>query len=412
MTSRERVLKAINHEEPDRLPVDLGGTIMTGIMAQALDALRHHLGLERRPVRVHEVFQMLGEVELDLVERLGVDVLPVESLVKYFGLRRENYKPWTLFDGTAVLMPGQFDVDVDERGDWLLHDEGDPAKPIVARMPKDGYYFDIPDMIEMHADFQPPGLDEIRKRFHLPDWEIEFVQQRAERLRKDTDKALLLGCWGNLGLGSVGSIPDFLCLLATDPSYVKDLHVVQTEVAIANMERLKAALGDKIDIIGIDGCDYGSQRGELFSPDWFEELFAPYYREQIDWVHRNTTWKTWKHTCGSVAKILPMFVDAGLDAINPVQCSAEGMDPQWLKDTFGERITFWGGSVDTQKTLPFGTPDDVVAEVAERIGIFAPGGGYVFNPVHNVQQGTPPENLVAAYETAVTAGRYPINVSA
>jgi len=410
MTSRERVLKAVNHEEPDRVPIDLGGSIMTGIMAHALDRLRRHLGLQDRPVKVYEVFQMLGEVEMDVAERLNADVLPIEPPTQFFGLRRENYKPWTLFDGTDVLVPGQFQVVEDEKGDYLLHEEGDVNQPVSARMPKDGYYFDMPAMIDFHTDFQPPPLDEIRKENPLTTPELEFLQEKAERLRKHTDKALLLGCWGKIGLKGVGSIPDFLCLLATDQAYVRDLHAIRTETAIANLEKLKTYLGDTIDIIGIDGCDYGGQRCELFSPDWFETLFAPYYKEQHDWVHSNTGWKTWKHTCGSVAKILPMLVDSGLDIINPVQCSAGGMDPKWLKDTFGARITFWGGSVDTQKTLPFGTPEDVVDEVTERIRIFAPGGGYVFNPVHNIQHGTPPENQVAAFETVVEVGKYPIQL--
>jgi len=135
---------------------------------------------------------------------------------------------------------------------------------------------------------------------------------------------------------------------------------------------------------------------------------VPFLRQQYEWVHRNTRWKVWQHSCGSIPRLIPMLVEAGLDALNPVQCSAAGMDPRWLKETFGDRLTFWGGGVDTQKTLPFGTPEQVAAEVEERIRIFAPGGGYVFNPVHNIQQGTPPENIVAAFDAARAAGRYPV----
>ncbi|MFH1904436.1 MAG: uroporphyrinogen decarboxylase family protein [bacterium] len=400
MTSRERVKKALNFEEPDRVPIDLGGTIMSGIMAHALDRLRKHLGLERRPVKVYEVFQMLGEVEMDVVDRLGIDVLPVEPLVQFFGLRRKNYKPWKLCDGTDVLVPGQFEVETNSEGNYLIHNEGDINKPVEGRMPKDGYYFDMSSMTETHLDFKPPSLDEIKKENHISGKELEFLQERAEKLRKETDKALLLGCWGKVGLPTVGSIPDFLCLMATDRTYVKDMFAIRTETAIKNMELLKEYLGDNIDILGLDGYDYGSQKAELFSPQWFEELFVPYFREQNDWVHSNTNWKTWQHTCGSITKILPMLVKTHLDIINPVQCSAEGMDPQWLKDTFRGKLVFWGGSVDTQKTLPFGTTEDVKNEVIERLRIFAPGGGYVFNPVHNIQHGTPPENIVTAYDTA------------
>jgi len=409
MSARQRVLKTLNHEEPDRVPLDMGSTIMSGIMVHPLDRLRKHLGLENRPVKVYEVFQMLGEVELDLVDRLGIDVLPVEPLVQFFGLRRERWKSWKLWDGTDIQVPGQFNVEVDEEGNWLLHTEGDPKQPVEGRMPKDGFYFDMASMIEAHIDYTPPTLEEVKKENHLSNEELEFLAARAEMLRRETDKALLLGCWDKVGLPQVGSIPDFLCLLATDPGYVKDLSAVRTETALNNLEKFRIYLGDNIDILGLDGTDYGSQNNEMFSPELFEELYLPYFKEQNSWVHGNTKWKTWLHTCGSVTRIIPMLIESGLDILNPVQTSAAGMDPTWLKQEFGSKITFWGGGVDTQKTLPFASPEEVEREVAERIRVFAPGGGFVFNPIHNIQQGTPPENILAAYDTARTAGRYPID---
>lgn len=400
MTSRERVLAAINHREPDRIPLDMGGTIMSGIMAQPLDRLRKHLGLEYRPVKVYEVFQMLGEVEMDVVDALGLDVLAVEPPVQFFGLRRENWKPWKLMDGTDVLMPGQFDVDIDEKGDWLLHNEGDPKQDLVARMPKDGFYFDIIGASDMHPDYRPPPLDEVKKEGHIGTEELEFVAARAEKLRKETDKALLLGCWGILGLAQVGTLPDWLCLLALDKDYVKDLFAIRTATAISNMEKMKSYLGDSIDILGLDGTDYGSQHNELFSPDFFEELYVPYFKQQNDWVHANTEWKTWQHTCGSVTRIIPLLIKSGLDILNPVQTSADGMDSEWLKREFGEQICFWGGGVDTQRTLSFASPEEVEREVRDRVKTFGPGGGFVFNTIHNIQQGAPAENIAAAYRTA------------
>jgi uroporphyrinogen-III decarboxylase len=408
MSSRERVLRALDHEEPDRVPLDMGGTIMSGIMAQALDRLRRHLGMPNRPVRVYEVFQMLGEVEMDLVDRLGIDVLPVEPPVQFFGLRREDWKPWKLWDGTPVLVPGQFDVELDAEGNWLLHSEGDPGKPVEGKMPRGGFYFDMMSTLQARPDFTPPALSEVEQENQLGSEELEFLAARADTLRRKTDKALLLGCWGMVGLPWTGSIPDFLCLLVSDPGYVKDLFAARTRTALKNMEKLKSYLGDSIDILGLEGADYGAQSNELFAPELFEELFLPYFKEQNEWVHRNTGWKTWQHTCGSVTRIIPMLIASGLDILNPVQTSAAGMDPEWLKGEFGSKITFWGGGVDTQRTLPFGSPDEVAREVAERIRVFAPGGGFVFNTIHNIQQGTPPENILAAYDTARTVGRYPI----
>ena len=408
MTSRERVRKALNHEEPDRVPLDLGGCLTTGIMAHALDRLRRHLGLEERPVKVVEVFQMLGEVEPDLVERLGLDVLPVEPPVQFFGLRREGWKPWTLWDGTRVLVPGRFEVEVGADGGWLLHAGGDPAAPVEGRMPRGGFYFDMPALTASRPDWTPPPLEEVRREHRFAAAELEFLQGRAEHLRRTTDKALFLDCWDYTGLPWVGSIPDFLALMLLDRAYVRDLFEVRTETALENLERLAAHLGEAIDVFGLDGTDYGSQNSELFAPQLFAELYVPFFRRQSDWIHRHTGWKTFLHTCGSVTRLLPLLVESGVDVLNPVQTSAAGMDPAWLKREYGGRLVFWGGGVDTQRTLPFASPDEVRREVAERVRLFAPGGGFVFNPIHNVQQGTPPENVVAAYETARAAGVYPL----
>jgi len=408
MTSRERVLTALDHREPDRVPIDLGGTIMSGIMAQALDRLRRHLGLERRPVRVYEVFQMLGEVEEDLVECLGIDVLPVEPPVQFFGLRRERYKPGRLWDGTEVLLPGDYRVFPDADGSLLIREGGRPDGEIEARMPKEGFYFDMPSMTVTDFSFQPPSLDEERKKNRLGAEVLDHLELRARELRRRTDKALLLGCWGSVGLGAVGSIPSWLMLLATDRAYVRDLFALRTETALENLGLLKARLGDCIDIVGLDGSDYGSQQNELFDPALFEELYVPFFREQNDWIHANTPWKTWQHSCGSITRILPLLVDTHVDIVNPVQTTAAGMDPVWLKKTFGHRLTFWGGGVNTQRTLPFGTPEEVAAEVRRNLAVLAPGGGFVFNPIHNVQHGTPPENIEAAFRTAREEGRYPL----
>ena len=377
---------------------------MSGIMAHALDRLRRHLGLERRPVRVHEVFQMLGEVEPDLIERLGIDVLPVEPQAIFFGLQRRDYKPWTLFDGTPVLVPGQFNVE-DAGDDWVLREEGDPGKPIAGRMPKDGYYFDAVGDQELHADFIPPPLAEMEADFRHPlaTAKLEFMARRARELRP-TGKALLLGDWFDFGPPGVGNLPDWLCLLAADPDYVARLFELKTEADLARLAQLRAYLGDDIDIFGVDGADYGTQRAEMFSAEMFEQFYLPYYTTIIGWVRAHTSWKTWKHTCGAARAFLPFFVAGGLDCLNPVQCSAAGMEPEGLKRDFGARLTFWGGGVDTQRTLPFGTPEEVYREVAERIRVFAPGGGFVFTAIHNIQAKTPPENIAAMFQAVRDCG--------
>ncbi|MBC7218304.1 MAG: hypothetical protein H5U36_09285, partial [Candidatus Caldatribacterium sp.] len=267
LSSRERVMKAIMHEEPDRVPIDLGGSITTGIVAKTLAELRKYLGLDRRPVKIYDVFQMLGEVEMDVIDRFEVDVLPIEPLSLFFKIKRKDYKPW-IFQGEEFLVPGDFRVEVDEEGNLLLREGGDPAKPIVARMPKDGYYFEDLSFIHFAEDFKPPSLEEMRRKREriLTDEDLEFMSLRAELLRKTTDKALLLGCWPNVGLSPVGSLPNFLILLAQDRGYVKELMHLREEETIENLKLLWDALGNNIDIVVIDGFDFGTQQGEMISP--------------------------------------------------------------------------------------------------------------------------------------------------
>ncbi len=413
MNSRERVLKAINHEEADRVPIDLGGSIVSGIMAGALVRLRRHLGMEEGPVEVYDVFQMLGRVSLDLVEKFDLDVLPVEPEAIFFDhLPNRNYKPWTLFDGTELLMPGALDVEVSPEGDWLMHEDSDPSKPVIARMPKDGFYFDRLDITDWDPDFRPPSIESLKNSVwrRLTDEALQFLQEQARVLRDTTDKALVLTNWGEATLGPpmVGSIPEWLVVLASEPNYVRELMDLGAEIAIDNLELYWEAIGEDIDIIHVDGYDYGTQGREMFSPALFEAFYEPCYKVQCDWIHENTPWKIAKHCCGSIPDLIEPMIRAGIDILNPVQTSAAGMDPEWLKDTFGDRITFWGGGVDTQRILPFATLEEVYDHVVERLRIFGPGGGFIWSAVHNIQYHVPPENIVAAVEAVHDEGAYPI----
>jgi uroporphyrinogen-III decarboxylase len=411
MNSRERVFSALNHQEPDRVPIDLGGSLVSGIMAGALVRLREHLGMDHSAVRVYDCFQMLGEVTSDLVEKFQLDMLPVEpEYITFEHLKRGDYKPWTLFDGTRVLVPGAFEVTVSESGDWLLHEDGDPTKRVIGRMPKDGFYFDKLEDIRWNPDFKPPAIDSLKNS----DWRrldedtLAYLQAKAQHLRANTDKALVLTNWGEAALGppSVGSIPDWLTILVTEPVYVGELFDLATEIAIDNLKLYWEALSDTIDIIHLDGYDFGAQNRELFSPLIFERFFEPCYKAQCNWIHENTPWKTAKHCCGSIPQLIEPMIRAGIDILNPVQTSAAGMDPRWLKETFGDRIVFWGGGVDTQKILPFSTPEEVYQHVAERTKIMMPGGGFIWNSIHNIQYNVPPENIVAAIQAVQDCGRY------
>lgn len=414
MNSRERVLAAINHQEPDRVPIDIGGSVVSSIMAGALVRFRQHLGMDG-PVKVYDCIQMLGEVTMDLVEKFDLDVLPVEpaSIIWDF-LPTENHKPWKLFDGTEVLMPGNFDVEISAEGDWLLHEDVDLAKPVIARMPKDGFYFDPPAMTGWDHDYTPPSIDSLKNSGwrRLTDENLRYIQSQALTLRNSApDKALFMSNWcpsGGLGVPAVGSVAEWLVMLVSEPAYVQELFDLATEIALDNLKLYWEALGDTIDVIHLDGLDFGAQNREMFSPSIFQQYHVPCYKTQCDWIHEHTPWKTAKHCCGSIPNLIEPMIEAGIDILNPVQTSAAGMDPQWLKDSFGTRMTFWGGGVDTQRVLPFGTPEEVYDHVVERMKIFGPGGGFIWAVVHNIQYDVPPENIVAAIQAVHEHGQYPL----
>jgi hypothetical protein len=421
VTSRERVARTVEHEEPDRVPLDLGSSVVTGIMVTTYAEVRRALGVNDRPPKVSELIQMLGEVEIPALEKLGCDVLGLFPLTSSFGIPNRDWKSWRTFDGTDVLVPGQFDYRVDERGDLLLSPGGDTRKPPSGRMPKDGYYFDIiPRQQPLDWDHLDP--DEFAEQFgRFSDEDLAHLGATADELYRNTDFAIL----GGFGGGGLGDLPkvlapelehpkgirnfdDWMVAHLTHPKYIKEVFARQTEQAIENLELYRQAVGDRIVAIFISGTDFGTQRGEFISRDLYREIYMPYHKRMNDWVHAHTKWKAFYHCCGSIYHLIPDLIEAGADILNPVQCSAANMEPGRLKREFGDRLVFWGAGVDTQSTLPFGSAQEVRAEVAERIRIFAPGGGYVFNPIHNVQANTPVENILAMFEAARNHGRYPL----
>ena len=411
MQSRERVLSALAHREPDRIPIDFGSTPVTGIHASVVAALREHYGLERRPVKVHEPYQMLALVEDDLQQALGIDTDGVFARDTLFGFPNEGWRPWRTPWGQELLVSEHFRTTQEPSGDVLIHPQGDVAAKASGRMPASGYFFD--------AIVRQPPLDENRLD---PEDNMEEFQPIAEEalahLRREVSRARASGravvaTFGGTAFGDIALVPglnlkqprgirdiaEWYISTAARRPYVHAVFERQCEVGLANLARIHAAVGDGVDAVFVCGTDFGTQTSSFCSVATLRELWLPYYRRVNDWIHANTRWRSFKHSCGAVEKFVPSFIEAGFDILNPVQCSAAGMDPQTLKSRHGERIVFWGGGVDTQSTLPFGTPDAVRREVEERCRIFGRGGGFVFNTVHNVQAGTPIEHVVAMVET-------------
>ncbi len=414
MTSRERVNLALNHKEPDRIPLDLGATSVTGMHVTTVYKLRQALGLDEpgTPVKVVEPYQMLGEIKPDLMEALGVDFVGVGLPKNMFGFENKDWKPWTFWDGTPLLVPGDFNTDPEPNGDILMYPEGDKSAPPSGRMPKGGFYFDAIVRQQPIDEEKLNPEDNVEEFKPISDWELEYIKNEVDRLYNETDKAIV-GSFGGTSFGDIAFVPapqlkypkgirdieEWYMSTVIRRDYVKAVFEMQCEIALNNLAKIHKVVGDKVSVVFITGTDFGMQTGPFISPAVYRDLYQPFHRRINDWVHENTNWKTFIHSCGSVIDFLPDFIDAGFDILNPVQCSAAGMDPETLKERFGDKITFWGGAVDTQKTLPFGSPDEVRREVAERIRIFGKGGGFVFNSIHNIQAQTPVENLLAFYGT-------------
>jgi hypothetical protein len=354
---------------------------------------------------------MLGEVEDDLREKLCADCAFVLPYTCLFGYRLEGWKPWTMFDGTPVLVPAHFNTKVEPCGGIYQYPEGDTSVPPSGYMPKDGKYFDALIRQEPFDDENPCVDDNMEEFTVLNDEVLKHFQKETERLRKNTDSAIVLAASGT-GLGDIALVPgtflkhpkgirdveEWYISLASRKEFIKELYDRQTQVALKNLALYKEAMGSNIDVLMLCGTDLGGQNAPMCSTAAFEELYFPYYKRMIDWIHGNTNWKVFKHSCGSIKPLIPKFIEAGFDILNPVQNSAVDMDPQTLKNEFGSKISFWGGGVDTQKTLPFGTPDEVYKEVTERIRIYNKSGGFIFNTIHNTQPGTPVENFLAMIE--------------
>ena len=422
MNSRQRVEMTLNHQAPDRVPLDLGGGPVTGMHVSSVYKLRQALKLDPpgTPVKVIEPFQMLGEIQPDLMDALGVDVVGLGNPSTMFDFPLDGWKEWTFFDGTPVLVPGDFNTEPEPSGDILMYPQGDKSAQPSGRMPAGGFYFDAivrqPEIDDAHLD----PADNLEEFGPVSEETLDYYEAEAERLYTQTDKAIL-GNFGGTGFGDIALVPgiqlkdpkgirdmeEWYMSTVTRRDYVWQVFEKQCEIGLNNLQRIYERVGERVSVLFVSGTDFGAQNGPFISPRTYRDLYQPFHKEINTWVHENTNWKTFIHSCGSVVKLYPDFIDAGFDIINPVQTSAAGMDPDALVAVTGDRATFWGGGVDTQQTLPFGTPEEIREQVRERMAIFGPGGGFVFNPIHNVQSGVPVENLLALYQAVEDFREYP-----
>lgn len=408
--SRDKVRCALNHQNAGSIPVDFGSTAVTGIHCRIVEALRNYYGLAPRPVKIVDAFQMLGEIDAELAEKIGVDCIGIGGPKDIFDLdttrMHEQTTPW----GQRVLVPEAMDLTPDMRGDVYVYAGGDQNYPPSAVMPKGCYFINAIERQQPIEEDRLDPEDNVEEFGLLTENDLAYYCAEADKAYQ-TGRAVVAS-FGGTALGDVAFVPgmglkqpkgirsvvEWYMSTAMWQDYLHQVFEKEIDIAIANYEKLWAALGDKIDVVLTCGTDFGSQESQFCSIDTFRELWLPHYRRMNDWIHQHTTWKIFKHSCGAIIPILPGLIEAGFDIINPVQINAKDMDSRRLKEEFGSQLTFWGGGVDTQKILPFGTPDEIRRHVMGQCEILGRDGGFVFNAVHNVQANVPVDNVVAMFD--------------
>jgi len=406
MTSRERIITAIEHREPDRVPIDLGSTPSSGISVIGYNRLKKHLGITTGKTLVYDVVQQLAQPEENILDRFNVDVLDVG---RTFNISEDNWYKISASDGSLAYYPKWFNPEEQSDKTWFAYDkEGE----LIAQMPEGATFFDqtcFPWEDGYPSDFKglPDAMNKVlwANLAHSP-WDNaaapdfwEKLRANCIELRKNSDRALMVVCgcnlfeWGTF----LRKIDNFLMDLVLEPVKVEALLDALMECHLATLAKVCDSVGDVVDIIRF-GDDLGMDSGPFMSPDTYRELFKPRHKILCDYVKKNSQMKTFLHSCGSIYRLLPDLIEAGYDVINPVQTNSAEMDPITLKKEFGNDITFWGAGADTRDVLNRVTPAEVKDHVKERLEIFAPRGGFVFNTVHNIMPDVPPENVIAMFE--------------
>lgn len=406
MTSRDRILAAVQHRETDRLPIDCGAMRSTGIQAIAYHRLKQHLGNRAGQTRVFDIIQQLAEPEEFYLDQFGIDAInagrefPVE------------WKPWVLPDGSPCEVQADFTFRRED-GDWLAAGADPRAQ---ARMIGGATYFS--------QDYWPLACDDWQEQLAkqpeligatcwgklaepihaggLCDENLSRIAAHVRQLRAKSERAIMIAFGANLyeSASCLRRMDNFLMDLSTEPAAAEALLDKLVETHMAGLDRLLPAVGDNVDLIQL-GDDLGTQKGPFFSVEMFRRFFKPRYRKIIEHIRRlSPNIIVFLHSCGSIYDYIPDLIDVGFQVLNPVQIGARNMEPERLKREFGRDVTFWGGGCDTQHVLSRGTPAEVRDHVRRNIDILAPGGGFVFNQVHNILAEVPPENIIAMYEAA------------
>lgn len=405
MTKRERVLAAINHKETEKVPVDCGAMRSTGIMGVAYNRLKNYLGINGGETKIYDMVQQLCIPEQWYLDRFQIDVI---DLARAFTDNPDEWKDWALPDGSLCKIPTW--LNVEKRGEsWMCVNE---ENKIVAEMPFSSYYFDqkLWPLMGKHKD----NFDDLKYYINSQMWAVmtdplwrnaskpnfyKILREKAKNFYEETDYAIMIGFGGNLF--ETGQMlyrtDEFLINLISYRDEMEKMLDKLTEIHLENLEPVLEAISPYVQILQM-GDDLGMQSGPMFSPKLYKEIFFPRHKKIYQMVKKKTDMYVFLHSCGAISEFIPDLIEAGVDIINPVQITAEGMEPEKLKRQFGNDIVFWGGGIDTQHILPKANPEKVREEVRKNTEIFMKGGGFIFNPVHNILADVPPENIIAMYD--------------
>ena len=403
MTSRQRILAALNFQPTDRLPKDLGGMRSTGISAFSYQALRRALGLPPRPTRVYDTEQMLALPHLDVLDALGCDVV----IAEWDGLTNAYEQPelWHPYDFNGRIPGGQ----VREPRSYRADADGTIRLGETLRMPPGAYVFNSEHAgqpLILDGDLPRPDLKQVRRDLEknlLTDAKIKSLRDTCRRVRESSDRAVFF--WGQLSMGlcihGYGGLAVFPVLCLEDPDFVRELHALHLEFALKNVRALLPEIKDYVDVIGTDADDWGNQNSLMASPATFRDLFLPYRQRHNAEIHSLAPdVKTLLHSCGALYDILDLIIQTGTDILNPVQWPAGGHSPRQWKDKVRRKMSLWGGGIDSQHTLPLGTVADLEREVPQNIAALSADGGYVFANIHNLLAEVSAEKVIALYRAA------------
>lgn len=392
MDSRNRILTALKHREPDRVPVDLGATESSGMTGVAYNRLKKYLRLGGR-TQIYDIYQMICKVEEPVLRKVSSDAIPL--LVE-----PRDWKPWTLQDGSPAEIPTKANLRRLDNGEVVqLSEDGQ----VIARSTPGGHYLD--NVSPPLADARSIADIEKYRYFRNFDWPdyldetYDDLRRKAEKLYRGTDRLIVGNLWVHVFAAgqSLRGFENFMMDLIADQKLAHCLMENLMKVYMERISKYAEALREYVQVIEVND-DLGTQLGPQLAPTLYRNMIKPYHKRLWGYIKEKTGCYLLLHSCGSVYDLIPDFIEMGIDALNPVQVSARNMDTARLKREFGSQISFWGGGCDTQRVLPFGTPEQVKEEVKRRVDDLAPGGGFVFTQVHNIQPDVPPENIMAMYE--------------